>query len=98
MSWFRSARLPHCAGRCAPAAALGLLFARPIKAALGAPAPVALALIAGGIVTLWVERRGCNARRAPRIGALGEITVRDALKVGFAQCFALIPGVSRSGS
>lgn len=83
---------------CAPAAALGLLFARPIKAALFAPAPVALALIAGGIVILWVERRGCNARRAPRIGALGEITVRDALKVGFAQCFALIPGVSRSGS
>src|SRR5260364_380642 len=50
---------------------------------------VALALIAGGIVNLWVERRGCNARRAPRIGALGEITVRDALKVGFALFFSL---------
>ncbi len=83
---------------CVPAVVLGLLLARYIKAALFAPVPVALAFIAGGLVILWVERRIRAARRAPRIGALDEITARDALKVGLAQCFALIPGTSRSGS
>ncbi len=78
-----------------PAALLGLAFAGAIKAHLFKPVPVAAAFIAGGFVILWVERRG---HRAPRVESVDEMTWSDALKVGFAQAFALIPGTSRSGA
>ncbi len=78
-----------------PAALLGLAFAKSIKALLFKPVPVALAFIAGALVILWVERRG---HRAPRVEGVEQMTWRDALKVGIAQAFALIPGTSRSGA
>jgi undecaprenyl-diphosphatase len=78
-----------------PAALLGLAFAKSIKAALFKPVPVALAFIAGALVILWVERRG---HRAPRVERVEQMTWRDALKVGVAQAFALVPGTSRSGA
>jgi undecaprenyl-diphosphatase len=56
--------------------------------------PVALAFIVGGVVILLVDR----GQRAPRIESTQAMTALDALKVGFAQCFALIPGTSRSGA
>ncbi|HTO49021.1 MAG TPA: undecaprenyl-diphosphate phosphatase [Burkholderiales bacterium] len=77
-----------------PAAVLGLLFGSLIKAHLFRPVPVALAFIVGALVILWVERRD----RQPRIGNVDDMTWLDALKVGCAQCFALIPGTSRSGA
>jgi undecaprenyl-diphosphatase len=77
-----------------PAAVLGLLFAKYIKAYLFHAVPVALAFIVGGIVILLAERR----RFAPRVGDTRAMTWMDALKVGIAQCFALIPGTSRSGA
>ncbi|MDA1116560.1 MAG: undecaprenyl-diphosphate phosphatase [Proteobacteria bacterium] len=77
-----------------PAAVLGLSFGGFIKAQLFGPVPVAIAFIAGGIVILLVDRGG----RAVRIDTTGAMTWRDALKVGLAQCFALIPGTSRSGA
>ena len=79
-----------------PAAALGFLFNKKIKAVLFAPVPVALAFIIGGIIILVVERRNRNA--PARIESVDEMTVVDALKVGFAQAFALVPGTSRSGA
>jgi undecaprenyl-diphosphatase len=78
-----------------PAALLGLAFAKAIKALLFKPVPVALAFIVGALVILWVERRG---HRAPRVEGVEQMTWRDALKVGVAQAFALIPGTSRSGA
>jgi len=86
-----------------PAVVLGLLFERAIKSVLFAPVPVAFALVAGGLVILWVEgrwrRNGASAAQAPaRVRSIDEISTIDALKVGCAQCFALIPGMSRSGS
>ena len=78
-----------------PAAVLGLAFGSMIKAQLFKPVPVALAFIAGGIVILWVERRGT---RVARVDSVDRMSLLDALKVGIAQCFALIPGMSRSGS
>ncbi len=78
-----------------PAALLGLAFASMIKVLLFKPVPVALAFIAGAFVILWVERRG---HRVPRIESVEQMTWRDALKVGIAQAFALIPGTSRSGA
>jgi undecaprenyl-diphosphatase len=77
-----------------PAAALGLVFAKYIKAYLFHAVPVAIAFIAGGLVILLVERRSF----APRVEDTRAMTWRDALKVGLAQCFALIPGTSRSGA
>lgn len=77
-----------------PAAALGLAFGSLIKAHLFSAVPVALAFIIGGFIILWVERRP----RPVRVEEVDEMTWRDALKVGLAQSFALIPGTSRSGA
>jgi undecaprenyl-diphosphatase len=77
-----------------PAAILGLAFGKAIKAQLFAPVPVALAFIVGAFVILWAERR----KHTIRIREVDEMRWSDALKVGFAQAFALIPGTSRSGA
>lgn len=81
-----------------PAAILGLIFSRAIKDELFKPVPVAMAFIVGAFVILWVERRHKNMPKAARIETVDDMTVLDALKVGCAQAFALIPGTSRSGA
>ncbi len=81
-----------------PAAVLGLLLGKAIKATLFHPVPVALAFIAGALVILWVERRQRTRSRPPRVAEVDDMTAADALKVGIAQAFALIPGTSRSGA
>jgi undecaprenyl-diphosphatase len=81
-----------------PAAVLGFLFSKAIKAHLFAPVPVALAFIVGAFVILWAERRHKVLPGAHRIQTVDDMTVLDAFKVGCAQCFALIPGTSRSGA
>jgi undecaprenyl-diphosphatase len=77
-----------------PAALLGLAFGSLIKSYLFKPVPVALAFIVGGFIILAVDR---GERRA-RVATSDQMSWLDALKVGFAQCFALIPGTSRSGA
>jgi undecaprenyl-diphosphatase len=77
-----------------PAAVLGLLFSKYIKSYVFHAAPVALAFIVGGVIILIVEKRSFQ----PRVETAQAMTWRDALKVGVAQCFALIPGTSRSGA
>lgn len=81
-----------------PAAVLGVLFSSAIKSVLFSPIPVAIALVVGGLIILWVERRNKNNPRAVRINSVDDMTAMDAFKVGCAQAFALIPGTSRSGS
>jgi undecaprenyl-diphosphatase len=81
-----------------PAAALGFLFNKRIKAVLFAPVPVALAFIIGGFVILWVERRQRLSPTRARIESVDDMSVLDAFKVGCAQAFALVPGTSRSGA
>ncbi|REG59643.1 undecaprenyl-diphosphatase [Paraburkholderia sp. BL6669N2] len=82
-----------------PAIVLGLLFEKSIKAALFSPVPVAFALVAGGVVILWAEaRQRAQGEREARVQNVDDLSALDALKVGLAQCFALIPGMSRSGS
>jgi len=78
-----------------PAAVLGLAFSKLIKAYLFHAVPVALAFIVGGVIILWVER---SLRPRVRVERVDDMTWLDALKVGFAQAFALIPGTSRSGA
>jgi undecaprenyl-diphosphatase len=77
-----------------PAALLGFVFGGLIKDHLFHAVPVALAFIVGALVIFWVERKP----RVTRIETTQQMTWLDALKVGFAQCFALIPGTSRSGA
>jgi len=81
-----------------PAAALGLIFGNAIKARLFAPVPVAAAFVVGAFVILWVERRQRSRPGTVRIDKVDDMRWPDALKVGFAQAFALIPGTSRSGA
>ena len=81
-----------------PAAILGLIFSKKIKAVLFAPVPVALAFIVGGVIILLVERRARANPVPPRIDSVDDMSALDAFKVGCAQAFALIPGTSRSGA
>jgi undecaprenyl-diphosphatase len=77
-----------------PAALMGLAFGSIIKTYLFKPVPVALAFIIGGVIILLVDKK----ERTARVENTRAMTWLDALKVGFAQCFALIPGTSRSGA
>ncbi len=79
-----------------PAAAIGFLFSDKIKELLFNPTVVAISLIVGGLIFLFVERSGI-AQRATT-AAIEDVTPRQALLIGIAQITALIPGVSRSGS
>ncbi len=81
-----------------PAAVLGFLFSKAIKEHLFTPVPVATAFIVGALVILWAERRHRTLPGSHRIETVDDMTMLDAFKVGCAQCFALIPGTSRSGS
>ena len=89
-----------------PAAFFGLLLGSVVKAHLFKPVPVALAFIAGGFIILWVERwhrqkygdRDLEGTRRARVETVDDMNTMDALKIGFIQCLALIPGTSRSGA
>jgi undecaprenyl-diphosphatase len=81
-----------------PAAVLGLLFNRVLHAHLFAPIPVATAFIVGALVILWAERRQKKHPDVVRVRTVEAVTWKDALKIGLAQAFALIPGTSRSGA
>lgn len=77
-----------------PLALLGLLFGKAIKANLFNPLTVATTFILGGFIILWAERR----EHRIRIDNVDDLSAFDALKLGIAQAFALIPGTSRSGA
>jgi undecaprenyl-diphosphatase len=78
-----------------PAVVLGLLLGKAIKAHLFTPLVVASTFILGGFVILWAERR---APAAARVNSVDDMQPLDALKVGLAQCLAMVPGTSRSGA
>lgn len=94
-----------------PAAVIGAIFIKHIKQVFYHPAVVAVMLVVGGLIMLWVERRApktpgdlpgaaddtaseerATARR------LEDISWKQALGVGVAQCLAMVPGTSRSGA
>ncbi|MDR1349391.1 MAG: undecaprenyl-diphosphate phosphatase [Zoogloeaceae bacterium] len=81
-----------------PAAVLGVLLHGFIKGYLFNPISVACALIGGGVLMLHIERRAANRPEAIRVTSTDDMRWPDALKVGFAQCIAMWPGVSRSGA
>lgn len=96
-----------------PAAVVGALMIKFIKALFHSPAVFVFTLIVGGLIMLWVERKPQYAKHAAGVTSgsddsvanqratahsLEEITWKQALVVGFAQCLAMVPGTSRSGA
>ena len=81
-----------------PAVILGLLYGKAIKAHLFTPVVVASMFIIGGFIIIWAERRQQKNPAVTRIHEVEAMTALDALKVGLAQCTAMIPGTSRSGA
>jgi len=77
-----------------PLAILGLLFGKAIKDHLFNAVTVATTFILGGIIILWAERR----QHVVRVQEVEDMSALDALKLGIAQAFALVPGTSRSGA
>ncbi|MDR0213083.1 MAG: undecaprenyl-diphosphate phosphatase [Comamonas sp.] len=78
-----------------PAVVLALLVGKMVQEHLFTPVIVATTFIVGGFIILWAEKRPASATR---VHSVDDMTVMDALKVGLVQCFALVPGMSRSGS
>jgi undecaprenyl-diphosphatase len=77
-----------------PALVLGKLFDDKIEAVLEKPIPIAIVLILGGIVLLFVDRWFKN----PIVHEEEDITVATAVKIGFWQCLAMMPGTSRAAA
>jgi undecaprenyl-diphosphatase len=83
----------------APAMGLAFVFGKHIKAVLFSPIPVASAFIVGALIIFWAERRQEKTSNTnSQIHTVDDLSYFDALKVGMAQCAALIPGTSRSGA
>ena len=77
-----------------PAMVIGVVVYKAIKALLETPMVVAVALIVGGVAILLIER----GARHIKVQSVEAMPARTALTIGFAQCLAMIPGVSRSGA
>jgi undecaprenyl-diphosphatase len=77
-----------------PALALGKLFDDAIEAVLGDPIPIAIVLILGGIVLLFIDSKFQN----PTVLQEEDITIKKAVTIGFWQCLAMMPGTSRSAA
>ena len=77
-----------------PALILGKLFDDKIEAVLEHPTPIAIVLIIGGIILLFIDRFFKN----PTIHKEEDITIKKAVAIGFWQCLAMMPGTSRSAA
>jgi undecaprenyl-diphosphatase len=77
-----------------PAAVIGVALHKQIEKLLGSPLTVAVALIVGGIAIIGIER----TVKEGRIKGVAEIPLPKVIGIGFIQCLAMIPGVSRSGA
>ena len=77
-----------------PAVVFGLLLKKKIDILLESPLVVAIAFVVGGVVLLFVD----DWFNKPKIDDEKEINHMTALKIGFFQCLAMIPGVSRSAA
>ncbi len=77
-----------------PALILGKLFDDAIEAVLGNPIPIAIVLILGGVVLIFID----NYFKNPTIANEEEISIKKAVTIGFWQCLAMMPGTSRSAA
>jgi undecaprenyl-diphosphatase len=77
-----------------PAILLGLLFSKKIDALLESSITVAVSLLLGGIILLFIDKAFNN----PRIHSEKETSFKNSIIIGTWQCLAMIPGVSRSAA
>ena len=77
-----------------PALVLGKLFDDKIEAVLEKPIPIAIVLILGGIIFLFIDR----LFRKSRINEEEDVTIQKAVTIGFWQCLAMMPGTSRAAA
>jgi undecaprenyl-diphosphatase len=77
-----------------PAAVIGLVLHKQIEKLLGSPLTVAVALIVGGIAIIGIER----TVKEGTVKGVADIPLPKVIGIGFIQCLAMIPGVSRSGA
>jgi undecaprenyl-diphosphatase len=77
-----------------PALVLGKLFDDKIEAVLEKPIPIAIVLIVGGIVFLFIDR----LFKKSRINEEEDVTIQKAVTIGFWQCLAMMPGTSRAAA
>lgn len=77
-----------------PAMVIGFFAHSFIKQHLFSPLVVSIMLVVGGIVILWIEK----TRPIPKVLSVEAMSWKTALKIGFFQCLAMIPGTSRSGA
>ncbi len=77
-----------------PALAIGVVAYDAIRAAIQTPLLVAVMLVLGGIAILLIERMV----KQVRFESVESVPTRTAAAIGFVQCLAMVPGVSRSGA
>lgn len=77
-----------------PAVVLGLLFSKKIDALMESATTIAITLLAGGIVLVFIDR----FFKHPKIHSDKEVSFLKSFIIGIWQCLALIPGMSRSAS
>jgi undecaprenyl-diphosphatase len=80
-----------------PVGVLGVLFEDPVRALFGSPAPAALFLALNGLVMFAGEGLKRRQRRE-RSHSIEQLSFFQSVLIGFAQSFALLPGISRSGA
>jgi len=77
-----------------PAIILGALFASNIEEKLFNPWTVAITLLLGGLIILFVEKNN----KSPKINSISDLGIKTVLFIGLIQCLSMIPGTSRSGA
>lgn len=77
-----------------PAIILGLLFSKKIDALLESTTTVAVALLAGGVILIFVDKFFTR----PRIQSEKQVSYVNSFTIGIWQCLAMVPGVSRSAA
>lgn len=77
-----------------PALILGYIFDDKIEAVLGDPVPIAIVLVLGGIVLLFIDR----LFKVHTIDDEKDISYKKAFTIGIWQCLAMMPGMSRSAA
>jgi undecaprenyl-diphosphatase len=77
-----------------PAVVLGALLGGLIEEKLFNPWTVAIALLIGGLIILYIERR----KAEPKVTSINSLTYKTAFLIGLVQCLSMIPGTSRAGA
>lgn len=77
-----------------PALILGKLFDEKIEEILEKPIPIAVVLILGGLIFLFIDR----LFKKSRINEEEDVTIQKAVAIGFWQCLAMMPGTSRAAA